>query len=64
MPKITINKVPTEIPNEVLLKDVDQHRDDYMYERENRLGCSKLGIEPALKCLALVKKKIFVHLKA
>ncbi|WP_201530075.1 IS630 transposase-related protein, partial [Psychrobacter frigidicola] len=38
-PKTTRNKAPTKIPNEALLKDVEQYPDDYMYERAQRLGC-------------------------
>ena len=32
VPKITRNKATTKIPNEALLKDVEQYPDDYMYE--------------------------------
>ena len=46
-----------KIPNEALLKDVEQHPDDYMYERAIRLGCSKSGIESALKRLGISQKK-------
>lgn len=56
-PKKTRNKAPTKISNEALLKDVDQHPDDYMYERAQRLGCSKSGIESALKRLGISQKK-------
>jgi transposase len=57
VPKITRNKSPTKIPNEALLKDVEQYPDDYMYERAQRLGCSKSGIESALKRLGISQKK-------
>ena len=55
--KLTRNKPPNKIPNEALLKDVEQYPDDYMYERAQRLGCSKSGIETALKRLGISKKK-------
>lgn len=32
MPKTIRNKASTKIPSEVLLKDIEQHPDDYMYE--------------------------------
>lgn len=59
VPKTTRNKAPTKIPNEALLKDVKQHPDDYMYERAQRLGCSKSGVESALKRLGISQKKDF-----
>ena len=55
--KLTRNKPPSKIPNEALLKDVEQHPDDYMYERAQRFGCSKSGIEAALKRLGISQKK-------
>ena len=51
------DKPPSKIPNEALLKDVEQYPDDYMYERAQRLGCSKSGIEIALKRLSISQKK-------
>ena len=57
--KLTRNKPPSKIPNEALLKDVEQHPDDYMYERAQRFGCSKSGIEAALKRLGISQKKDF-----
>ncbi|WP_242465419.1 IS630 transposase-related protein [Psychrobacter sp. M9-54-1] len=39
------------------MKDVEQHPDDYIYERAQRLGCSKSGIEAALKRLSISQKK-------
>ena len=57
VPKKTRNKAPTKISNEALLKDVKQYPDDYMYERARRLGCSKSGIEAALKRLGISQKK-------
>ena len=55
--KQTRNKPPTKIPNEALLKDVEQHPDDYLYERARRLNCSKSGIGYALKRLNISQKK-------
>ena len=55
--KQTRNKPPSKIPNEALLKDVEQHPDDYLYERAQRFGCSKSGIEAALKRLGVSQKK-------
>lgn len=55
--KQTRDKPPSKIPNEALLKDVAQYPDDYMYERAQRLGCSKSGIDIALKRLGISQKK-------
>ena len=55
--KQTRDKLPNKIPNKLLLKDVAQYSDDYMYERAQRLGCSKSGIEIALKRLGISQKK-------
>lgn len=55
--KQTRDKPPNKIPNKLLLKDVAQYSDDYMYERAQRLGCSKSGIEIALKRLGISQKK-------
>ena len=55
--KLTRNKPPSKIPNDALLKDVEQYPDDYMYERAQRFNCSKSGIEAALKRLGISKKK-------
>ena len=57
VPKTTRNKAPTKISNEALLKDVEQHPDDYMYERARRLDYSKSGIEITLKRLGIGQKK-------
>ena len=51
------NKPPSKIPNEAILKDVAQYADDYVYQRAQRLGCSKSGIEIALKRLGISQKK-------
>ena len=55
--KQTRDKAPTKIPNEALLKDVEQHPDDYLYERARRFNCSKTGIYHALKRLGISQKK-------
>ena len=55
--KLTRNKPPSKISNEALLKDIEQYPDDYMYERARRFGCSKSGIEAALKRLGISQKK-------
>ena len=55
--KQTRDKPPSKIPNEALLKDVEQYPDDYMYERAQRFDCSKSGIEAALKRLGISQKK-------
>ncbi|WP_250163743.1 IS630 transposase-related protein [Psychrobacter sp. WY6] len=55
--KQTRNKPPTKIPNEALLKDVEQHPDDYLYERARRFNCSKTGMHNALKRLGISQKK-------
>ncbi|MFZ3142993.1 IS630 transposase-related protein [Psychrobacter glacincola] len=54
--KLTRNKPPSKIPNEALLKDIEQYPDDYMYERAQRFNCSKSGIEAALKRLGIYSK--------
>jgi len=56
--KLTCNKVLSKILNEALLKDIEQHPDDYMYERAQCFGCSKSGIEAALKRLGISQKKV------
>ena len=61
--KLTRNKPPSKIPNEALLKDVEQHPDAYMYERAQRFSCSKSGIEAALKRLGISQKNL-AHSKA
>ena len=47
----------SKIPSEALLKDVARYPDDYMYERVQRLSCSKSGIDIALKRLGISQKK-------
>ena len=55
--KLTRNKPPSKIPNEALLKDVEQHPDDYLYERAQRDGGSKSGIKAELKRLGISQNK-------
>ena len=55
--KQTRDKSPTKIPNEALLKDVEQYPDDYLYERARRFNCSKTGMHTALKRLGISQKK-------
>lgn len=52
------NKPPSKIHNDALLKNIEQYPDDYMYERAQRFGCSKSGIEAALKRLGNSKKTL------
>jgi len=55
--KTTRQTKPYKIPDDVLLKDVKEHPDDYQYERARRLNCSKTGIYHALKRLGISQKK-------
>ena len=56
-PKKGRDKAPTKILDDALLHDVKEYPDDYQYERENRLGCSKTDIHHALKRLKISQKK-------
>ena len=55
--KTTRQTKPYKIPDDVLLNDVQEHPDDYQYERARRLNCSKTGIYHALKRLGISQKK-------
>jgi transposase len=55
--KQTRSKLPTKIHDELLLKDIEQHPDDYLYERAHRFNCSKTGMHTALKRLGISQKK-------
>ncbi len=55
--KQTRDKSSTKIPNEALLKDVEQYPDDYLYERARRFDCSKTGMHTALKRIGISQKK-------
>ncbi len=53
------NKTPTKIAIDRLKEDVVQYSDAYQYERAERLGFSKSGIQKALKRLNVTYKKSF-----
>lgn len=55
--KKTRDKLPSKIPNDVFLKDVVQYPGDCIYERAQRLGYRKSGIEIVLKRLSISQKK-------
>lgn len=59
--KLILNKTPIKITNEALSKDVEQYPDDYIYEQAQRLGCNNSGIEAALKCLFISKKRQIIQ---
>jgi transposase len=59
LPLRTRNKVSTKIPIDKLKEDVVQYSDAYQYERAERLGVSKSGIQKALKKLNITYKKSF-----
>jgi len=59
--KQTRDKAPTKVPNEALLKDVEQHPEDYLCERAGRFNCSKTGMHTALRRLGISQKE---YLKA
>ena len=46
-----------KIPEEALRKDVEDHPDDFLYERAKRFGVTAAGIHLALKRLNLTRKK-------
>lgn len=48
---------PRKIDDEALLKDVQEHPYDYLYERARRFGCTDMGIHKALKRLGITRKK-------
>ena len=53
------NKAPTKIPIDKLREDVVQYSDAYQYERAERLGVSRSGVQKALKRLNITYKKSF-----
>jgi transposase len=53
------NRAPTKISIDKLKEDVSQYSDAYQYERAERLGVSKSGIQKALKRLNITYKKNF-----
>ncbi|WP_201580012.1 MULTISPECIES: IS630 transposase-related protein [unclassified Psychrobacter] len=57
--KTTRNVKPSKIPNDALRKDVEDHPDDYHYERARRFNCTAPAICKALKRLGISQKKDF-----
>jgi len=57
VPNKTRIKKPTKITDRALLKDVKKYPDAFQYERAERLGVSKTGINHALKRLKISYKK-------
>ncbi|MDO5768985.1 MAG: IS630 transposase-related protein [Psychrobacter sp.] len=51
------NRSPRKIADEALKQDILDYPDAYYYERAARLGCSKSGIERAMKRLGYTRKK-------
>jgi transposase len=45
------------ICREALKQDIVDYPDSYQYERAARLGCSRTGIQHALKSLSITRKK-------
>lgn len=56
-PKTTHDYKPRKIHDDLILQDVQDHPYDYQFERAIRLGCSKSGIQKALKRLGISAKK-------
>ena len=52
-----IIRAPRKISNDALKQDITDYPDAYYYERAARLGCSKSGIEAAMKRLGYTRKK-------
>lgn len=53
------NKKQVKIDLDRLRQDVEEYKDGYQYERAERLGVSKSGIQWALKKLNITYKKSF-----
>lgn len=53
------NKEATKIHTDKLKADIEQYSDAYQYERAERLGVSRSGIQKALKRLNITYKKSF-----
>lgn len=53
------DKKAIKIDRDKLVQDVKEYRDAYQYERAERLGVSRSGIQKALKKLKLTYKKSF-----
>jgi transposase len=56
-PKLTRNKAPIKIHNDLLIEDIKKYPDAYHYERARRLGVSTAGICFAMKRLNVTYKK-------
>ena len=56
-PAKTKSRPALKIPEEALLKDIEDYPDDFLYERANRFGVTAVGIHLALKRLKLTRKK-------
>ncbi len=56
-PKTTHDYKPRKIHDELILQDLKDYPNDYQFERAIRLGCSKSGIQKALKRLGINPKK-------
>lgn len=53
----SIIRLPRKISDDALKQNIVAYPDDYYYERAVRLGCSKSGIEVAMKRLGYTHKK-------
>ncbi len=51
------NKLPSKIPNDALIQDVQTYPDDTLQERAQRFGVTASGIGVALKRLNISRKK-------
>ena len=56
-PKLTRDRPPTKINNDLLLQDIEAYPDAYYEERARRFGVTKVGIFHALKRLKISHKK-------
>jgi hypothetical protein len=56
-PAKTKSRPAIKIPNDALIKDVEDYPDDFLYERAERFGVTAAGIHLALKRLKLTRKK-------
>ncbi|MGP5499242.1 IS630 transposase-related protein [Psychrobacter celer] len=61
-----IVRAPRKIPNDALKQDITDYPDAYYYERAARLGCSKSGVEAAMKakikyCFARVQGESYAR---
>lgn len=57
MPKTTRNKPWKRISKDALIEDIQKYPDSYAYERAERLGASRTGIQDAMKRLSVTYKK-------